>query len=141
MLSHATCRREIESLHEFFVEWYTGAVKKDTYERVKRALASDFEMVTPEGSRRGSDDVIDGIRAQYDSHDPGTFEIDIRDVETRHVFEEHRLMRYEEWQTTPDGTTGRLSTVLFKTDSAAPGDVLWCDLHETWLDRPASGDS
>jgi hypothetical protein len=56
--SHETCRREIETLHEFFVDWYTGAVGRDAYDRVERALASEFEMVTPAGDRRGYADVV-----------------------------------------------------------------------------------
>lgn len=139
MPSHGTCRREIESLHDFFVDWYTGQTARDTYDRVERALDSDFEMVTPGGNRRGYDEVVDGIREQYDSREHGTFDIEIRNVETRDRFEKHSLVRYEEHQKTPTETTGRLSTVLFAAAPEAPGDVVWLDLHETWLDGPGSG--
>jgi hypothetical protein len=139
MPSHAACRREIESLHAFFVEWYTGRAGEDAYDRVERALAPDFGMVTPAGDRREYADVVDGIRARYASHDPGAFEIGIRNVETRRALGDHRLLRYEEWQTTPDGTTGRLSTVLFEAAPDAPGGVVWLDLQETWLERSGSG--
>lgn len=134
MPSHATCRREIEALHAFFVEWYTGRLENDAATRIERALTPDFEMVTPAGDRRGYADVVDGIRGRYASHDRGSFEIDIRNVETRHAVDEHRLVRYEEWQTTPGKTTGRVSTVLFGADAGAPGGVVWHDLQETWLD-------
>lgn len=136
--SHATCRYEIESLHEFFVDWFTGETGEDSYDRVERALASDFEMVTPEGIRREYADVVDGIRDGYAGREPGTFDIEIRNVETRYTVADHTLLRYEEWQETPNGTTGRLSTVLFEDDPDAPGDVVWLDLHETWLDGPSS---
>ena len=138
MPPHVTCRREIESLHEFFVDWYTGQTGADTYDRVERALAADFEMVTPDGVRNKYADVVDGIRGEYASREPGTFDIEIRNVETRHTGDNHALVRYEEWQESPDGTTGRLSTVLFEDDPDAPGDVVWLDLHETWLDSPSS---
>lgn len=138
MPSHATCRQEIESLHEFFVDWYTGQTEEGSYDRVERALAAEFEMVTPDGIRSECADVVDGIRDGYASREPGTFDIEIRNVETRHAGDEHALVRYEEWQETPDGTTGRLSTVLFEDDTDAPGDVIWLDLHETWLDSPGS---
>jgi len=81
------------------------------------ALAPDFEMVTPVGERRAYADVVDGIRERYASHDPGSFEIDVRNVETRRTLEDHRLVRYEEWQTTAGETTGRLSTVFFEGDA------------------------
>lgn len=140
MPSHATCRREIESLHEFFVDWYTGQTAEDSYDRLERALAADFEMVTPDGIRSEYADVVDGIGDGYASREPGTFDIEIRNVETRYTVDDHALVRYEEWQETPDGTTGRLSTVLFADDPDAPGDVVWLDLHETWLDGPGSED-
>jgi hypothetical protein len=139
MPSCDTYHREIESLHEFFVDWYTGQVERDAFDRLERALASEFEIVTPEGVRRGYDDVIGGIREDYATHDPGDFKIGIRNVEMRSTVDEHALVRYEEWQGTPDGTTGRLSTVLFAADPDAPGGVVWLDLQETWLDGPDSG--
>lgn len=138
--SHATCRREIESLHEFFVDWYTGAVDGDAFERLQRALGSDFEMVTPDGARREYEAVVDAIRDRHATRDPGTFDIDIRKVEPRYAGDGCRLLRYEEWQETPDDTTGRVSTVLFEAAPDAPGGVVWRDLHETWLLGPDSHD-
>jgi len=135
--SHETCRREVETLHEFFVDWYTGAVGRDAYDRVERALASEFEMVTPAGDRRGYADVVDGIRDGYAGREPGTFGIEIRNVQSRYSGDGQRLLRYEEWQETPDERTGRLSTVLFAREPGTPGGVVWLDLHETWLDAPA----
>lgn len=134
MPSHATCRHEIESLHEFFVDWYTGQTTTDTFDRVERALSSDFEMVTPGGRQREYTDVVDWINGQYAKRDPGDYDIEIRNVETRYAVDAHRLIRYEEWQKTPNETTGRVSTALFEADSDAPGDVVWIDLHETWLE-------
>jgi hypothetical protein len=136
MPSHDTCRREIESLHEFFVDWYTGQRAAERNDRLERALAADFEMVQPDGDRRPYADVVAGIREQYASREPGTFDIQIRNVETRERVDNHALVRYEEWQETPTDTTGRLSTALFEGDSDAPGGVVWLDLHETWLEKP-----
>lgn len=141
MSSYATCRREIASLHEFFVAWFTGRTGTDNYDRVERALATEFELVTPAGRRREYADIVDGIRAAYASREPGSFDIEIRNIEPRYTVDSHTLMRYEEWQDTPDGLTGRVSTVLFEADPDAPGDVVWLDLHETWLDGPESDET
>lgn len=141
MPSHPTCKREIESLHAFFVEWYTGETARDSYDRVERALASDFEMVTPEGDRREYADVVDWIEGNYAGREAGSFDIEIRNVETRYSVDDHALVRYEEWQKTPDETTGRLSTVLFEKAPDAPGNVVWLDLHETWIDDPNPDDA
>ncbi len=133
MPSHETCKREIESLHAFFVGWYTGTAEKGPDNRVERALASDFEMVTPDGARKEYAAVVDGIRENYGAYEPGAFEIEIRNVETRYAQDGCRGVRYEEWQETPSEETGRLSTVLFEAAADAPGGVVWRDLHETWL--------
>lgn len=139
MPSYTTCRDEIESLHAFFVDWYTGQTGTDAYDRVERALGADFEMVTPGGTRREYADVVDAIRKRYDNREADAFDIEIRNVEIRYTLDEHALVRYEEWQTSPNETTGRLSTVLFEREPDTPGGVVWLDLHETWLDSPSSG--
>lgn len=137
MPSHATCRDEIEALHDFFVGWYTGRTAVDSCDRLDRALNADFEMVTPDGTRHGQEAVVEMVREGYDGRDADAFNIEIRNVETRYAVDDHALVRYEEWQETPAETTGRLSTVLFEEAPDAPGDVRWLDLHETWLDGPA----
>lgn len=128
----ATCRREIEDLHGFFEGWFTG--ERDDFERVERALAPGFEMVTPEGARLGRAAILDSVRDSHGRNDPGEFEIEVRNAERLADLGEHALVRYEEHQRTPDGETSRISTALFREDESAPHGVAWVDLHETWLD-------
>lgn len=132
----ATCRTEIERLHDRFVAWFTAAEGTD-FDAIERALAPGFEMVTPDGRRVARDAVLDSIREAHGRDGPGEFDIEIRNVELLHATDDHATVRYEEWQETPDGTTGRVSTVLFETDPAAPGGLVWLDVHETWLEGPS----
>nr|WP_235019647.1 DUF4440 domain-containing protein [Natrialba sp. INN-245] len=132
--SHSTYRAEIEALHEFFVDWYSGALDRDAFTRLERTLAPDFELVTPDGNRRDRAAVVSGIREDYGRDDEGTFSIDIRNVEVVEQMDGFAVVRYEEFQETTDGTTGRISTALFRDDPSAPGGVVWVDLHDTWLD-------
>ena len=134
MPSRSTCRAEIETLHEFFVDWYAGTIEGDAFDRLEQALAPDFEMVTPDGDRLDRTAVVTGIREDHDRDDPGAFSIEIRNVEVVVRVGDFAVVRYEECQETTDGTTGRISTALFREDSSAPGGVVWLDLHETWLD-------
>ncbi|EMA35435.1 DUF4440 domain-containing protein [Halobiforma nitratireducens] len=127
---------EIESLHEFFVEWYAGQRPKTDAGRLEEALAPGFEMVTPDGDRLAREAVLEGIREDYGRDEPGAFDIDIRNVEVVARTESHATVRYEECQETTDETTGRVSTVLFRDDTDAPGELAWVDLHETWLESP-----
>ena len=136
----ATCKAEIEALHAFFVEWYTGTTDDDAIARLEGALAPDFEMVTPDGTRLDRDSVLENVRGSYERDEPGTFAIEIRNVEVIAQLEGHALVRYEEWQDVDQETTGRVSTILFRDATAAPGGLEWVDLHETWLEAGSDGD-
>ncbi len=127
------CWREIEELHAFFVAWYTG--QAEDFERMEAAIAPDFEMVTPDGDRLDRGAVLGTVRAGRGKHDPGTFDIEIRNVDLLEAGDGYAVARYEEWQTAPDGGDGRLSTVVFRPNEDAPGGLAWVTVHETWLDR------
>jgi hypothetical protein len=133
--TESACRAEVERLHDAFVAWFTGTADADDFDDIADALGPDFEMVTPDGDRVGREAVLDSIREQYGRDAPGAFDIDIRNVERRHATGDHATVRYEEWQETGEEPTGRVSTVLFREDDAAPGGLLWLDVHETWLAR------
>ena len=69
---------------------------------------------------------------------PGEFTIDIRNVETIDSWDDRAFVRYEEWQTLPEETTGRVSTVLFATgdeNTETETGVAWVHLQETWLEE------
>ncbi|MFC7134612.1 MULTISPECIES: hypothetical protein [Salinibaculum] len=132
-LTLADCRDEIERLHEFFVAWYTG--ETGDFEPMAAAIGSDFEMVSPDGDRIGQEAVLEMVRETHDAYDPGEFDIDIRNVEMVDAGDGYAVPRYEEWQTTPEGENGRLSTALFHTDTEAPAGLSWVTVHETWVER------
>ena len=134
MPDRTRCEAEIESLHEFFVDWYAGERDEDDFDRLERALTPGFEMVTPDGVRRDRAAVLEGIRESYGRDEPGAFDIAIRNVELIRRVDDHATVRYEEWQETDGETTGRISTVLFRERPDAPGGLTWVDLHETWLE-------
>jgi hypothetical protein len=136
MFTRSTCQREVERLHDRFVAWFTGETPPAAFDAIAGALAPGFEMVTPDGDRVDREAVLDAVREAHGRDDPGTFDIEIRNVDLRHTTGDHATVRYEEWQTTPDGETGRVSTVLFRTEAAAPGGLVWLDVHETWLEAP-----
>jgi hypothetical protein len=131
--THSDCEREIEALHEFFVAWYTGTT--DDFDRVEAALGARFEMIHPDGNRVSRAAILDSIRETNGSYDPGAFDIDIRAVEMVDSGDGYAVVRYEEWQTTPDEENGRLSTVVFNTDDDTPSGLSWVTVHETWLEN------
>lgn len=134
MPSRSACRAEIERLHDCFVEWFTATADEEAFDRIADALAPGFEMVTPSGERAERTAVLESIRDSYGRDEPGTVDIDIRNVELIQEVDGYATVRYEEWQETPEGSTGRVSTALLREDSDAPGGLVWVDLHETWVE-------
>ena len=127
------CRTEIEQLHAFFVDWYCG--DESAFERVERALAPSFERVSPDGTVQDREATLNGIRATQNAYE--WFDIEIRNVVLLESFEESALVRYEEYQTMPGDSNGRLSTTLLAHDSdGSPAtDLRWRYLQETWLEE------
>lgn len=141
--SAAACRREITELHEFFVDWYTGQIDRERFQRVTGALAPGFERIDPDGDRQDRRTVLDSIRDTYDAYDVGGFEIDIRDAQLAASGPGFAVVRYEEWQTIgatngqnrPTSTTGRISSATVRPTPDAPTGLAWVALQETWLEE------
>ena len=135
METPSACRAEITALHEFFVAWFDGSVSRRELSRLERALAPEFEMVTTEGERVDHAALLDGVAESYGRTQGEPFDIEVRDVEVLELFEDHAVVRYEEWQRRgEDGESGRVSTALFRADADAPEGVLWVTLQETALE-------
>jgi len=66
----APFEREIEGLHDFFVDWYCVELDKAAFSRVESALSPEFERISPDGTIQGRDAVLDGIRSSYDTAIP-----------------------------------------------------------------------
>ncbi|WP_254838145.1 DUF4440 domain-containing protein [Natronomonas marina] len=134
MLTPTACRAEITGLHEFFVEWFAGAAPRSDLSRLERALAPEFEMVTTAGERVDHEALVDGIAESHGRTAGEDFDIDVREIETVALLDDHAVVRYEERQSTAAGETGRVSTALFRADEAAPEGVVWVTLQETGLE-------
>ncbi len=129
----AQVRAEVEALHEFFVGWFGGTLPETVFKAdFLDRFAADLVFIPPAGHFFGLEDLAGSVRQGYGSN--ADFRVQIRNVNVHHVFPEHVLATYEEWQrnarasTPPDNA--RLATVLFQID----GDRLrWLHIHETWL--------
>jgi len=126
-------RLEIERLHRFFQDWFTGAIPdEDTaFAPVVTALGPDFEIVPPDGRRQPRDELLTGLRAAWGSRrgDPA-FAIRVEDVRLRRVTDALLLGTYEEWQEDGAGLRGRLSLVAFER---GPAGLSWLHVHEVAL--------
>ena len=130
----AEVREEVEALHRFFVDWFSGRVAKSG-DVFRTQFTDRFDprcvLIPPAGTALDLGTLAEDIRARHGSNPE--FRIQIRNVLLRAVWDEGVLATYEEWQrnaltsTPPDN--GRIATVQF-----GRGDRLrWRHVHETWL--------
>ena len=125
-------REEIEALHEFFVEWFSGRLARSAFEQqFLPRFAEALVFVPPSGTRLGLRDLASSVEQGHASNPD--FRIAIRNVRVHLDLPGHVLATYEEWQrnarasTPPDN--GRVATVVFEK-----GDRLrWLHIHETWV--------
>ena len=125
-------REEVEALHAFFVEWFSGAMPESDFEAsLPPRLSRELIFIPPAGRLLGYDDLVASIRAGYATNT--AFRVKIRNVHVQREFDGHVLATYEEWQrnalasTPPDN--GRIATVLFGVGRT----LEWRHIHETWL--------
>jgi hypothetical protein len=125
-------RTEIESLHGFFVGWFSGALPSAEFESGFLARFDPaFLLVPPAGTLLDLEQLANGVRSAHATNPD--FRIAIRNVEVRRMFDGHILATYEEWQRNALASTprdnARIATVLFL--DVRP--LRWLHIHETWL--------
>lgn len=127
-------QREIVTLHEFFVDWYDGALPESAFARMEEAMAADLEMVSPGSGRLDRQAVLDHVRGGYDRDEPADFEIDIRNVSLIEATAEGAMVQYEEWQRIDGEWEGRVSVALLRENEEAPEGLTWAYVQSTMLE-------
>jgi len=137
---HQTAKEEIIRLHDFFVEWMTGAVDQSNEEfaRFANNMSDDFYIVAPSGQLTQRESLVTGLHSTYNQRPK--LRIWIENVVVRHQLDEAIVATYEEWQAFEGKTTARLSTVIFTQDDSVPNGLLWRCVHETWLPADKVGE-
>lgn len=125
---------EVVRQHVFIEAWLDGRAGDEDWGSFDRALAPSFSMVIPEGVATAREDLVGGFR-QAKGSVPG-LRVEIRNAVVVDRSDERVSVRYEEWQTSPDGANQRVSLAVFKPDDRAPIGWAWQCLHETWLPSP-----
>lgn len=129
-------RDEIEALHRFLENWFTGALERSDAmfdAGLADHLHADFEMVQPAGGVHGRAATLEMVRGGWGSNPD--FRIAIRDVRLVADWPDAGLVLagYVEVQAgarNSPADNARRSTVLFERGS---GRLLWRHLHETAL--------
>lgn len=126
----AAAQSEVIARHAFFVEWFTGRCDKSAMQASARAFAPDMQMISPDGSLLNAAQVVAMLQTAHASR-AADFAIEIK-VITAQTLGDFALILYDEHQQVGASKTRRRSSALFSTDTAAPLDVVWRHLHETW---------
>lgn len=135
-----TVRHEVEDLHVFFTNWFSGAADRAELEaRLASRLHPDFIIVSPEGIVSTGRDLMAGFERAHGTNPD--FRIQIRDVTVRFHEGGFVLATYQEWQTGAKNSAlsknARFSTALLKLGA----QIQWLHLQETWLpESVSSGD-
>lgn len=138
------CALEVEALHRFFEEWFTGRLEntEEEFSRLEGALAPGFEIVTPGGATLDRASLIKSLRAAHgkevaspDSKTP--FRIWTRPLSVRSLSADFMIVQYEEWQERAGEARGRISSAVL--ERVSPSRMRWHHVHETWRpeDNPA----
>ena len=130
----ASAMTEVRSLHEVFEDLFTG--RSRDLGRCARALAPDFSMVAPDGSKLDREAVLAALGVAASSPH---FRISVKDLTPIWEVEDSVLLQYVEEQYRDGRTTRRLSTALFTAEAGAPCGVVWRYLQETWMQVAAPG--
>lgn len=120
---------EIEGLHHFFQQFFTGEIQQDTISRFSLVLEDNFSLITPGGQLITRENILAMVKQSYDSRK--NMRIWTNDIVTRSLSNNLYVTTYQELQEIEDGTkTVRLSTAIFRIDEAK---VTWIHVHETWV--------
>jgi len=125
--------REIQELHQFFVDWMSGKLPKtdEAYGRFVNVVHQDFNIIGPNGQLTPRDALLKGL---YETHGGREdFRIWVVNPRLHHENDLLVIATYEEWQEIDNHTTTRLSTAIFVKDVDAPNGLHWLHVHETWL--------
>ncbi|MFT4539575.1 MAG: hypothetical protein ACI835_002022 [Planctomycetota bacterium] len=130
---HQACEREVIALHRFFQEWFAGRLPDtpQAFTRFANVLASDFEIIVPDGMRIDRATLLGRLQTAHGS-DPES-RIWIENFVCRSIRVDLVQTTYEEWQMSDGLPRGRLSSALFRQQSELPEGVEWIHLHECWL--------
>lgn len=131
-------RQEVESLHEFFVDWFTGACDRTEAifdERFRRRFAPSCHLIPPNGRLIDFEKLSSAIHGDHGVN--AAFRIAIRGVQVLRETDGLVLATYEEWQRNAVNSrpqdNGRIATALFATGCDTATGLQWLHIHETWL--------
>lgn len=140
-------QEEIDRLHHFFVQWFTGSME-DTAENLRladEAMDPSFHLINPQGNITNKVALMKAFQdGAYGCRKGQVFEITCRNVQVLQRKQDEGtkintyLCCYEEWQTIGKIETARIVSAWFREEeddssSSSSSKLIWLHVHETWL--------
>ena len=127
---------EVLELHEYLENWLKGEVpdRERGPERLAAALAEDFFVIHPTGTRERKADVVRNFASAY-GEKSADYALEISDVSVRVLGDGMCLATYRESHRDDPGRT-RLSSALLRRRSDRKS-IEWLFLQETFVSDPA----
>ncbi len=124
-------KKEIEELHRFFVEWYTGILKnsEEHFSRFKDVMAGTVHFVGTDGSVADKNDLLNWIKQAWAGYATGEFNIKIKEFKLMHETKETALVSYQEWQNFRGKTLILVSSVLLSKTENRYNNLEWQHIH------------
>lgn len=123
---------EIERLHEFFEDWFSG-VKSRSIVEFADSLDEAFFIVSPGGDVSDKAQIVEAVENHRGAW---PIEIQIENVHIRREDGELLIGTYEEHQSRATQSAVMVSTVGLAADATRPGGFRWLFVHESWLIAP-----
>jgi hypothetical protein len=129
---------EIDRLHDFFVQWFTGTIDNDELafaSKVQDSMHPNFHLINPQGVLTPRAPLLQALRQAYGCRKDQVFRIECRNVhqvKQAVVGTNTYLVTYQEWQQVgPETTqTARLVSAWFQLSNDR---LKWKHVHETWM--------
>lgn len=122
---------EIVDLHRYLSAWLKGEIISDPRGpmRLQRALADDFKMIQPNGTRQGKEDVMRNFMSAYGDK-PADYSLDVEVTDFELLPGGFGFAIYNEFHSGEAGRARRCSALL--RQRASQNDVEWLYLQETY---------
>ena len=129
------CEAEIVELHRFLEEWSNADLPNtdEAFGRFADVIAPSFVIIDPDGEAIEREPIVDAIRGAHGRWREAPGKIRIEKFRLHQRGGGFALATYEEWHDRAGGSKGRLSSVLFGPNPAAPNGLEWLHLHEVWV--------
>ena len=126
-------REEVIDLHRFLEQWLKGEVPRGDGQprRLAEALAEDYAIIHPNGSRGGKAEAVRAFASSY-GEKTADYALRITRIETRMLATDICLATYEEDHVGEAGRA-RISTAVLRRRPGSP--IEWLFLQETSKQR------